>query len=170
LLVVDEQTSTLSTREIFCLMKAQGGQRAQGAEWTPAIPTKEPMCIVFQDFDRAVGDNAVDRVHLACYAGVVHCDDRSRFRGDQFGKKPLVEVQGFSTDIYEYWPDASQNERVGGRYERKGRDDHFISGRDVDEKGHHFQSTCARRGQQSGRHIELLLEQLTCPAREWSVA
>src|ERR1019366_2668388 len=169
-LVVDEQASTLSTREVLGLMKAQGGQRAQGTEWTPAILTKEPMGIVFQDCDGPVGDNAVDRVHLACHAGIVHCHNRSRPQGDQFRKEPLVEVQSVNTGIYEYRPSAPQNERVGGRCERIGRDDHLIPGRDVDEKRHHFQGACSRGGQQSGRYIQLLLEQLTYPAREGSVA
>ena len=82
----------------------------------------------------------------------------------------FVEVQSVGSDINKNRAGAAQHESVHCRNKGERRDNHFITGLNVEEECSHFKRMSAGSGQKNLRYIHHLFENGLAPLRKQTVA
>ena len=86
--------------------------------------------------------------------------------GDRRFDPRLVEIERVWPYVDENRPRPGAHERVGRRNEGKGRHDDLVPRPQIQQKGRHLQSGCARRGHQNSMNSETVLQEGLTPAGE----
>jgi len=137
--VVDDERASLTTLHVLGFVEALGGEGSEGSETLSAVRPAKPMRIVLDQADPVAFGDAVEGVHVAADARVVHHDDRLAPSRDGGFDKPLVEVEGVRAAVDEHCCRATQAEGAGRGAERERRHDHFVAGPDVKQHRRHVQ-------------------------------
>ena len=134
-LVVDDERAALAADEVLRLVEAQRREATEAAERLAAVRAEQPVRVVLDEVDVAVGDRRLDAVDVAADAGVVdRHDGADGVVRSSVARGARVEAERLALDVAEERAGALAREGERGRDERERRHDDGVAGPEVEQQ------------------------------------
>jgi len=120
-------------------VEALSGQAAERPKKLSFVASEQSVRVVFHHRDVSAPRNFHDRVHLTSHACVVDRHSGASPLGDEALELALIEIESVWADVDENRLRSSQCESVGAGHKGERRDDHLVSGLEVEKERAHLQ-------------------------------